>query len=71
VYTFLGTWRWLCAVICAATEQLSQAQRAKLGDTQKADAICDGSGSYGPKPNGNKMADIRSATAKAQALAKS
>jgi hypothetical protein len=63
----------VCSEYYDAVGALNPAQATKLdaGSAQKVEAICNGSGSYGPKPNGNKMADVRSATAKVQALAKS
>jgi hypothetical protein len=63
----------LCSEYYDAVGALNPAQAAKVdaASAQKVEAICSGSGSYGPKPNGNKMADIRSATAKVQNLAKS
>jgi hypothetical protein len=63
----------LCDGYYAAVARLTPGQAAKVdqGNAMKVDANCNGSGTFGPKPNGNKMAQIREATAKVQALGKS
>lgn len=63
----------LCDGYYAALGGLTPAQHAKIdrAAAMKIDADCNGSGSYGPKPRGSQMGEVRGATAKVQALAKS
>ena len=63
----------LCSEYDAAVAKLTPAQRAKFDQTAdaKVDANCNGSGSYGPKPRGSQMGQVRDATAKVEKLRKS
>jgi hypothetical protein len=63
----------LCSEYDAAVAKLTPPQRAGLDQTAdaKVDANCNGSGSFGPKPRGSQMGQVRDATAKVQKLAQS
>ncbi len=63
----------LCSDYYGAVGSLTPAQHAKVdrAAAMKVEADCTGSGSYGPKPRGSQMAEVRGATAKVQALSKS
>lgn len=63
----------LCDSYYASVAGLTTAQAAGVDKptAMKVDAICHGSGSFGPKPNGNKMALVRDAGTKVAALSKS
>jgi len=63
----------LCSDYDAAVTKLTPTQAAKVDQTaaMKVDANCNGSGSYGPKPRGSQMGQVRDATSKVVALSKS
>jgi hypothetical protein len=63
----------LCDGYYSAVGGLTPEKHAKVDRAQamKVEADCNGSGSYGPKPRGSQMGEVRGATAKVQALAKS
>jgi hypothetical protein len=63
----------LCDGYYSAVAGLTPGQAAKVdqANAMKVEANCNGSGTFGPKPNGNRMAQVRDATAKVQALGKS
>jgi hypothetical protein len=63
----------LCSDYDAAVAGLTSTQAAKVDQAaaMKVDANCNGSGSYGPKPRGSQMSQVRDATSKVVALGKS
>ena len=61
----------LCNSYYSSVSKLTTEQKAKVDQTtaQKVDANCSGSGSFGPKPRGNQMTQVRDATIKITKLA--